>query len=63
MPDAEKLNSTVEGLTNLNAWKALKTHYEQVEALHLREIFANDPGRGERLTLDTLGLFFDYLQE
>jgi len=60
MPDAEKLHSTVEGLTQLNAWKALKAHYEQVEALHLREIFANDPGRGERLTLDTLGLFFDY---
>jgi glucose-6-phosphate isomerase len=53
-------NHGVDSLTQSNAWKALQTHHEQVGALHLRDIFAADPGRGERLTVDALGLFFDY---
>jgi glucose-6-phosphate isomerase len=50
----------VASLTELEAWKALKKHHEQVGGLHLRDLFAADPGRGERLTVDALGLFFDY---
>jgi glucose-6-phosphate isomerase len=42
------------------AWKALEAHHEQVRALHLRRLFADDPGRGERLTAEGAGVFFDY---
>jgi glucose-6-phosphate isomerase len=47
-------------LTETESWKALQTHYEQVHGVHLREMFASDPKRGERLTAEALGLFFDY---
>jgi glucose-6-phosphate isomerase len=47
-------------LTERPAWKALATHYETVRKLHLRQLFADDPGRGERLTAEAVGLFLDY---
>jgi glucose-6-phosphate isomerase len=47
-------------LTKLPAWKALAAHYEKIKALHLRELFAGDPARGERLTAEGVGLFLDY---
>ena len=49
-----------EPLTASNSWNTLEKHYEQIRSLHLRDIFASDPGRGERLSLEALGLFFDY---
>jgi glucose-6-phosphate isomerase len=42
------------------AWKELGTHYKEVRDSHLRQLFADDPGRGERLTLDAVGLHLDY---
>jgi glucose-6-phosphate isomerase len=51
---------TIGPLTELKAWKALKAHHEQVGATHLRELFACDPDRGTRLTVEAAGLFFDY---
>jgi glucose-6-phosphate isomerase len=42
------------------AWKDLGAHYKKVQELHLRELFADDPKRGERLTVEALGLFLDY---
>ena len=42
------------------AWAALSAHYEKLAPLHLRELFAKDPGRGERLTLEAAGIFLDY---
>ncbi|HEX3230950.1 MAG TPA: glucose-6-phosphate isomerase [Pyrinomonadaceae bacterium] len=42
------------------AWKDLGGHYKKVQELHLRELFADDPKRGERLTVEALGLFLDY---
>jgi glucose-6-phosphate isomerase len=50
----------VEPLTQSKAWNALESHYQQVSALQLRDLFAADPKRGERLTVESLGLFFDY---
>ncbi|MBV8811738.1 MAG: glucose-6-phosphate isomerase, partial [Acidobacteriaceae bacterium] len=47
-------------LTQRPAWKALKSHYEAVRDTHLRKLFADDPKRGERLTLEAVGLFLDY---
>ncbi|MEN6441466.1 MAG: glucose-6-phosphate isomerase [Syntrophobacter sp.] len=46
--------------TGLNAWKALAAHYEKTGERHLRELFADDPGRGERMTVEASGLFLDY---
>jgi glucose-6-phosphate isomerase len=46
--------------TDRRAWKALAAHYEQVRKLHLRQLFADDPGRGERLTAEAVGLYLDY---
>jgi glucose-6-phosphate isomerase len=50
----------VKPLTELTAWNALQAHYEQVLSLHLRDLFAADPERGERLTAEALGLTLDY---
>ncbi len=47
-------------LTQRAAWKALEAHYKEVKGLHLRDLFAQDPQRGERLTAEALGIFFDY---
>jgi glucose-6-phosphate isomerase len=42
------------------AWKALEGHYQQVKDKHLRQLFADDPKRGERLTLEAVGVYLDY---
>ena len=42
------------------AWHALQTHYQQVSGLHLRQLFANDARRGERLVAEGAGLYLDY---
>ena len=50
-------------MTSLNkrpAWKALSAHYKEIRSVPLRELFARDPGRGERLTAEAAGLFLDY---
>ena len=46
-------------LTRTSAWRALEAHRSQVEHLHLRELFAHDPGRAERLSVEAAGLFVD----
>ncbi|HTV98651.1 MAG TPA: glucose-6-phosphate isomerase, partial [Streptosporangiaceae bacterium] len=42
------------------AWKALEQHHEEIAGRHLRDLFAEDPGRGERLTAEGPGLYLDY---
>jgi glucose-6-phosphate isomerase len=42
------------------AWKALEGHYRKVRKLHLRKLFADDPTRGERLTVEAAGIYLDY---
>jgi glucose-6-phosphate isomerase len=42
------------------AWKALASHLPKVRDLHLRELFAEDPQRGRRMTAEAAGLFLDY---
>jgi glucose-6-phosphate isomerase len=51
---------TLEPLTKRSAWKALEAHYEKIRGIHLREIFADDPKRGERMTAEAVGIFLDY---
>jgi glucose-6-phosphate isomerase len=42
------------------SWKALESHHQEVAKRHLRELFAEDPQRGERMALEAVGLYFDY---
>jgi glucose-6-phosphate isomerase len=41
-------------------WRALQTHFELLQHVHLRQLFASDPGRGEAMTLEAGDLFLDY---
>src|SRR5215475_1785269 len=43
-----------------SAWKTLTAHYKAVSKLHLRQLFADDPKRGQRLAVEALGLYLDY---
>src|SRR5215469_2235740 len=47
-------------LTQLSAWKALDSHYQQIKDVHLRSLFADDAKRGERLTAEAVGIYLDY---
>ncbi len=42
------------------AWHRLAAHHKKVSTLHLRKLFADDPTRGERMTVETGGLYLDY---
>jgi glucose-6-phosphate isomerase len=52
--------AAADPVTALPAWKALGAHYEKVRGLHLRELFADDARRGERMTADAAGVGLDY---
>src|SRR5271157_5440468 len=43
-----------------HAWKDLSSHNKEVRDLHLRQLFADDPKRGTRLTVEAVGLYLDY---
>lgn len=47
-------------LTQRQAWRALQQHYSTVRDLHLRDLFAEDPQRGQRLSVEGVGLYLDY---
>ena len=47
-------------LTELSAWKSLAQHYEKIHTTHLRDLFAQDPSRGTRLTAEAEGIYLDY---
>jgi len=42
------------------AWRALAAHHAEIDKLHLRDIFAKDPNRGDRLCLEAAGIYLDY---
>ena len=50
----------VTPLTTLPAWHALRAHHTTIGGTHLRELFAADAKRGERLVAEGAGLFLDY---
>jgi glucose-6-phosphate isomerase len=52
--------TNIKLLTQRPAWKALAAHHKKIQKLHLRKLFADDPKRGERLTVETVGLYLDY---
>jgi glucose-6-phosphate isomerase len=54
------MTAAVPALTSRPAWKALADHYASVKDVGLRTLFAEDPRRGERLTLESVGVYLDY---
>jgi glucose-6-phosphate isomerase len=50
----------VSGLPDVPAWGELQAHFEEVRGTHLRELFAADPERGERLIAEGAGLYLDF---
>jgi glucose-6-phosphate isomerase len=60
-PDKRQpVTTTIPPLTKRKAWKALAADYKKVRELHLRDLFAQDPERGERMALEAVGLYLDY---
>ncbi len=62
---AVRTNSTakalpVKPLTKRKAWAALKTHHKKIQATHLKKLFADDPKRAERFTVEEVGIYLDY---
>ena len=47
-------------LTDSTAWQALEAHHAKIKDAHLRQLFADDPGRAERFTVDGVGISLDY---
>ena len=47
-------------LTRRPEWRALAEHHDKIRDVHLRDLFAGDPGRGERLAAEAVGLYLDY---
>jgi len=54
------MTETLAPLTQRAAWKALEAQYMKTRELHLRNLFAEDPQRGERLTAEAVGIYLDY---
>jgi glucose-6-phosphate isomerase len=49
-----------EPLRETAAWRRLQWHVRELQDVHLRDLFAGDPGRGERMTAEAAGLYLDY---
>jgi glucose-6-phosphate isomerase len=54
------MTSSLTPLTQLAAWQALEAHHPKVRNLQLRKLFADDPGRGERMKAEAAGIYLDY---
>ncbi|MCK9537741.1 glucose-6-phosphate isomerase [Dokdonella sp.] len=57
------MTTAIEPLTTLPEWQALENHATALRARHLRDLFAADPTRGERLVAEGAGLYFDYSKQ
>ena len=47
-------------LSERPAWRALEAHYQQIHETQMKRLFADDPARGERFTVEANGIFLDY---
>jgi glucose-6-phosphate isomerase len=54
------MTKNIASLIESEAWKALETHAAKSRILHLRDLFAQDPLRGDRLKVEAAGIYFDY---
>jgi glucose-6-phosphate isomerase len=50
----------IQPLTKRKAWAALKAHAKKIHETQLRQLFDDDPKRGERFFVDAVGIYFDY---
>ena len=57
------MSTNERSLIQRPAWQALREHHARIGAAWLRDLFANDPNRGERLALDAAGLYVDYAKQ
>src|SRR6516165_7025221 len=57
---SSNVGASAKSLAKTGTWKALKTHFKEIQGSHLRDLFAGDPHRGETMTAEALGIFFDY---
>ncbi len=51
---------SIPALRDRPAWAALRDHYEDIRQVHLRDLFAGDEARGERMVAEGAGLYLDY---
>jgi len=61
--DTSDASTSIAPLTERPAWKALQEHNQQLRATSLRDLFAQDPARGERLAFEAEGFYFDYSKQ
>jgi glucose-6-phosphate isomerase len=54
------MSASLAPLTRRPEWAALKEHYQKIQQVHLRDLFAADPTRGQRLTAEAVGVYLDY---
>jgi glucose-6-phosphate isomerase len=54
------MTTSARPATESAAWNALANHHKEIAPKHLRELFAQDPQRGEHLTLEAAGIYLDY---
>ncbi len=60
-PESASIQSVnVPPLRMRPAWALLEEHYQKLKGVDLRQLFADDPGRGERLAIEAAGLYLDY---
>jgi glucose-6-phosphate isomerase len=50
----------LKSITETDEWKALEAHHDQLKSTHLRQLFADDDGRGTRMTLEVGDIYLDY---
>ncbi|MGD9552482.1 MAG: hypothetical protein AB7V60_05210, partial [Candidatus Caldatribacteriota bacterium] len=43
-----------------HSWKLLEEHYQKISKMHLRQLFADDSRRGEKMVIEEAGIYFDY---
>ena len=54
------MKNTNSSLPARPAWKALVAHHKKIRDVHLRQLFADDPKRGERMAVEAVDLYLDY---
>src|SRR5260370_29926892 len=54
------MTTAIQSLSDRAAWKNLAAHYHELRDRPLRNLFADDPARGERMTAEAVGIYLDY---
>src|SRR5215467_7595699 len=60
MTVASRQSMSIPALRMRPAWGALEKHYNKIKGVHLRQLFADDRERGQRLAVEAAGLYLDY---